>query len=478
MTAITRAAAAAAAAVLVREGVDYAQSKAVFRAARARAGLHAAPERRGDVDRLPVEEELRFLDQTYVQGGRTGLMLQTVLETGARASELVQLRVEDMSLAERVVTICQGKGGKRHEVPIRRDLAQSPRLHIGARRALRWRSHRLLRRRIAERRWPLFASRQQGSGAVPHTLTRQRVGQVVRGVAAAAGLTKRVYPHLLRHTVATRLLALGMDVTDLQRFLDHESISTTRLPAETMADTLQRRFGQLTDPAAHTLVASIRQPPTCLLILQQLGPVLQHDLAQDVGHRVQVLQGIARRGVIQPGGMAPRAAAVLRRAGAVAGDAGRVRLARRRIQAVLLDPDLVPPGNVQVMLVGEPSALPQLQRRQGDIGLIPRSHILTWTTPAASGLGGLAPGSATGLGCFAGRGTGPTYRARLHPVAGTTHFPMVPKHALNGWLRQATPIFDASLAMEFMGFSGPEAQEGLAAHLERRVPQFPPDAPI
>ena len=94
MTAISRAAAAIAA-VLVREGVDYAQSKAVFKAARARAGLCAAPERRGGVDRLTVEEELRFLDQAYAQDGRTGLMLQILLETGARASELVQLRVED-----------------------------------------------------------------------------------------------------------------------------------------------------------------------------------------------------------------------------------------------------------------------------------------------------------------------------------------------------------------------------------------------
>jgi integrase/recombinase XerD len=42
--------AAAIAAILVREGVDYAQSKAVFKAARARAGLRAAPERRGSVD--------------------------------------------------------------------------------------------------------------------------------------------------------------------------------------------------------------------------------------------------------------------------------------------------------------------------------------------------------------------------------------------------------------------------------------------
>ncbi len=241
MTAITRTATAIAA-ILVREGVDYVQSKAVFRAARQRAGLHASPERRGGVDRLTVEEELRFLDQAYAQGGRTGLMLQTLLETGARASELVQLRVEDVSLAERVVTIRHGKGDKRREVPIRRDLAQLLRLHIGPRRA-----------------GPLFASRQQGSGPTPHVLTRQRVGQLVRAVAVAAGISKRVYPHLLRHTVATRLLALGMDITDLQRFLGHQSITTTRIYAETTAATLKRRFDQLTDPAAHDLVTSIRQ---------------------------------------------------------------------------------------------------------------------------------------------------------------------------------------------------------------------------
>ncbi len=241
MTSLQRAATAIAA-ILVRAGVDYSQSKAVFKAARVQAGLRAPPERRAGVGRLSVEEELRFLDHAYAQDGRTGLMLQTLLETGVRASELVQLGVEDVGLAERVVTIRRGKGSKRREVPIRRELAQLLRLHIGTRRA-----------------GPLFASRQRGSGLVPYVMTRQRVGQVVRGVARAAGITKRVYPHLLRHTVATRLLALGMDITDLQRFLGHESITTTRHYAETTAATLQRKFDALTDPGAHDLVVGIRR---------------------------------------------------------------------------------------------------------------------------------------------------------------------------------------------------------------------------
>jgi enoyl-CoA hydratase len=52
------------------------------------------------------------------------------------------------------------------------------------------------------------------------------------------------------------------------------------------------------------------------------------------------------------------------------------------------------------------------------------------------------------------------------------------KYSLNNWLRQAGPIFDTSLALEFMGFSGPEVQEGLASHLEKRKPVFPPDSPL
>jgi enoyl-CoA hydratase len=46
------------------------------------------------------------------------------------------------------------------------------------------------------------------------------------------------------------------------------------------------------------------------------------------------------------------------------------------------------------------------------------------------------------------------------------------KYSLNNWLRSAGPIFDASLALEMLGFTGSDAKEGLASHREKRAPRF------
>lgn len=52
------------------------------------------------------------------------------------------------------------------------------------------------------------------------------------------------------------------------------------------------------------------------------------------------------------------------------------------------------------------------------------------------------------------------------------------KYALNNWLRMAGPTFDASLALEFMGFNGPEVKEGVASLRGKRAPDFPKDVPL
>lgn len=52
------------------------------------------------------------------------------------------------------------------------------------------------------------------------------------------------------------------------------------------------------------------------------------------------------------------------------------------------------------------------------------------------------------------------------------------KYALNNWLRQAGPIFDTSLALEYLGFNGPEVAEGMRSFAEKRAPVFPKDVPL
>ncbi len=52
------------------------------------------------------------------------------------------------------------------------------------------------------------------------------------------------------------------------------------------------------------------------------------------------------------------------------------------------------------------------------------------------------------------------------------------KMAMNGWLKQAWPIFESSLALEQLSFMGPDLHEGMASHLEKRPPRFNPRSPI
>ncbi len=63
-------------------------------------------------------------------------------------------------------------------------------------------------------------------------------------------------------------------------------------------------------------------------------------------------------------------------------------------------------------------------------------------------------------------------------AAGAPHAVRWTKYALNNWLRAMGPSFDASLALEFLGFSGPEPKEGLASLREKRPPNFDPKAGV
>ncbi len=93
---------------------------------------------------------------------------------------------------------------------------------------------------------------------LPYVYTRQRIGQLVRMVARVAGMRKQVYPHLLRHPMATTLLSLGMDIAEVQRFLGHDDISTTQIYARTSSAALRKKFDQVTDPGGQALIRTLQ----------------------------------------------------------------------------------------------------------------------------------------------------------------------------------------------------------------------------
>jgi len=111
------------------------------------------------------------------------------------------------------------KGDKRRDVPILDSLANELRLHLRERRT-----------------GPVFQNRQGGA------YSKRRLQQIVREVARTAGIATRVYPHLLRHTVAQHLADPGMPDELLQKFLGHEKPETNHLYYRPARTRMKRSF--------------------------------------------------------------------------------------------------------------------------------------------------------------------------------------------------------------------------------------------
>jgi len=150
---------------------------------------------------------------THPNALRDEAMLETLYGAGLRISELIGLRLRDVSLEEGLVSV-QGKGDKRRLVP----------LGGGA--------VRVLRRYLRERRPQL--DRGQSGGRVflnqhGRPLTRMGCWKIVSKHVRNAGIRKKVSPHTFRHSFATHLLEGGADLVAVQEMLGHADISTTQI---------------------------------------------------------------------------------------------------------------------------------------------------------------------------------------------------------------------------------------------------------
>jgi integrase/recombinase XerD len=178
---------------------------------------------------LPLPRLVRYLPETLNQAEvkrlleanlsgrpfplRDQAMIELFYSSGLRISELTGARLENLNLKERVLRIT-GKGSKTRIVPIGRAACGAVDRYLTRERV------RMVGKKTGSE---IFLSRHGKK------LTTQRVWQIVKEIAALAGTELNVYPHLLRHSFATHLLANGADLRIIQELLGHADISTTQI---------------------------------------------------------------------------------------------------------------------------------------------------------------------------------------------------------------------------------------------------------
>ncbi len=169
-------------------------------------------------------------------GRRDRVLLLVAVRTGLRVSELAGLQRRDVVLAPSAAVSCVGKGRKHRTTPI----------DAGSAKILRaW-----MAETPGEPADPLF------SGPAGRPLSRDAISRIVaRHVATAAThcstvATKRVTPHVLRHSCAMQLLDAGVDVAVIALWLGHESIRTTDIYQHADLGLKERALSKAAGPAA------------------------------------------------------------------------------------------------------------------------------------------------------------------------------------------------------------------------------------
>jgi site-specific recombinase XerD len=153
---------------------------------------------------LSPSETGKFL--SAVEDPKHRVLLTTIYACGLRISEACNLRVADIDSQRMLIRVHMGKGSKDRYVPLGQALLTTLRDYYRLYRPGTW----------------LFPGRDPSK-----PITSNSVAVACRKATAAAGLKKRVTPHLLRHGYATHLLEHGVDVHTIQLLLGHSSLKST-----------------------------------------------------------------------------------------------------------------------------------------------------------------------------------------------------------------------------------------------------------
>jgi integrase/recombinase XerD len=167
----------------------------------------------GTLNELDAQRLVESIDGLEPLDRRDRAILELFYASGLRVSELVNAKLENLSLEEGWIRVT-GKGKKTRMAPVGAAAREALSAYLTHARP------ELVRRKSKSF---VFLSRNGTS------LTTVRVWQIVKERAEKVGMGDRVYPHMLRHSFATHLLNNGADLRVIQEMLGHADISTTQI---------------------------------------------------------------------------------------------------------------------------------------------------------------------------------------------------------------------------------------------------------
>ncbi len=170
-----------------------------------------------------VKTLLESVDDTRPLSRRDRAILELLYSSGLRVAELTTARLENVHLDEGFIRVT-GKGHKTRVIPMGRAACEA------------------IARYVEEERPSLVSAQTPGILFLSKwgkQLTTARIRQIVDRRAKLAGISTKVYPHLLRHSFATHLLSNGADLRVIQELLGHADISTTQIYTHVDQDRLK-----------------------------------------------------------------------------------------------------------------------------------------------------------------------------------------------------------------------------------------------
>jgi len=177
--------------------------------------LAKVPERSLDLISASELNRLRVAPDTKTtEGKRDKAILELLFSTGLRISELCGLSIDDVDLTRDEFSV-RGKGDKVRVVFLSGDAKQALQTYLKARKDL------------DDAMFVRYGHKVNDGGEL--RLQARAVQRLLKKYAAIAGITRKVTPHVIRHSFATDLLQNGADIRSVQALLGHASINTTQI---------------------------------------------------------------------------------------------------------------------------------------------------------------------------------------------------------------------------------------------------------